>query len=981
MKNTAGKKKKRAGRIFLIISVCILAVMGLIAGGIWVYGTYIQEETDPEKEYYLELAENFSEVSYDEKKNIPFINDEIIVIAAEAATEEDISVLAEKYDGYIGESLDDIGVYKIKLNKSEKYSELEKTVNKLLKDPSVENAFISTVTILENETTDVSDTLPVKKAVYPEDPWYNNKGKEAKWDDTPDGTNWGLEAVNAPEAWGYLDDISTVRVGLIDTMVDMRHNDLTISGAFAAFTDKDTGYTTSAQISNSIITADEHGTHVAGIMSADWNTTGISGILGDKGETYYAVAYNVKNNKVISEYTTPFNYFRAIKLLVDNDVRAINISQHTSRLIGFAASRGNKNAVKHLETQAEQSRILLTRLIKNRQREGLPDFVICVAAGNNNSLEYVKSDSSTYGWTEYNPWGNLLHIFATPESGGALAKYNNYLALIDDDIVSKRIIIVGSVGNSGEGNFTYSYFSNIGDRVDIVAPGQDILSLIPGNTTDSFDGTSMATPHVTAACGLIFGANPSLTGPEVKRIVCSSVNGRYYHGDSYSGLLDINQAVRNALLTKDNSVNTVIKTGYSGLDLCFVIDTTGSMSDDIENAKDNMTSIVNSLDGKTPDFRVAIVDYRDFPERSENSSDYPACTQLDFTADVRSIKDGINSLTLGNGGDFEETVYSGLAQALRLSWREDARKVIILLGDASPLDPEPYTDYSYEQIQFMLYSADLYIDPENSDERVLGEGEDSLINIYTIGTSASGDAADFFINISEATGGTYRPTDEAGEVSDAIMESIDEIDISLLSVNVNFGEDNSFETVKLTDENGDSFSFTLDEKGYFTLDEMEGGDYTWEIERLGKSGELELTNKKRTVTAEEENKWYSFILVIFVRHTVPAIIISVSAVIFITVVIILIVKIRKAVKRKKAEKAQTLHQTASTTPAPVTFASPMNSYVKPNQQMNVRPVINNIKPVNAVNNAADTAENRFCGHCGAKMLKNEMFCGNCGKKS
>lgn len=990
MKN--GTRKRRKGLIFTVIMLSIIIVLGLVAGGIWVYGTYIQEETDSVEDYFISLSEEYSEISYDEKKKIPYINNEIIIIAAEDASYEDIQAIASKYDGFIAESLSDIGVYKIRLNDSEKYNDLQKLADKITNEAAVENAFVSTVTLLEEDLTDEEPELPKKKAVYPDDPWYDEKNNEADWNETPDGTNWGLEAVNAPEAWGYLDDISSVKVGLIDSMVDLSHDDIKISSAYAAFTDTSTGKTTSSAITNAKYTADEHGTHVAGIMNATWNDTGISGILGDKGETCYAVAYNVNDGTIINEYTTPYNYFRAIKLLVDNGVRAVNISQNTNRVICFAASKGNKDAIKYLEEQAKQAEILLSKYIESRIKEGLPDFVVCVAAGNVNGYSYVKSDTAAYGWVSYNPKENASHIYLTPESGGALAEYNNYLSLITAENVAKRIIVVGSVGNSGNGNFTYSYFSNVGDRVDIVAPGQNILSLIPNNSTKSLNGTSMSTPHVTAACGMIFGANPSLTGPEVKRIVTSSVNGRYYHGSDYSGLLDLNQCVRNALMTKENSVNTVIKTGYSGLDVCFVIDTTGSMSDDIDDAKSNMTSIVNSLDGKTPDFRVAIVDYRDFPDRSDESEDYASRTQLEFTSDVDAIRSGINSLTLGNGGDYSETVYSGLAEALKLSWRDDARKVIILLGDAPPLDPEPTTGYTYEQIQLMLYSADLYIETQYSDDRVLGDGEDSLINVYSIGTSASDDAADFFESLSDATGGTYRETEDAAEVSDAIVDSIDEIDISLLSSIVDFGEENSLETVKLTDENGDSFTFPLSESGRFTLSEMEAGEYTWEIERLGKKGEVRLSKSSRIVEAKEDNEWYSFILVLFKRHTVPTILVSVGAVILIVLVIVISVLIKKKVKMKKAQKAEKMHNMPEKQPVNAPNmqknAAQVNahSYIKPEPLSYVKPDNNFVKPENnytppATSNKVSEPEFRFCGYCGARLKNNEIFCGNCGKKS
>ena len=59
--------------------------------------------------------------------------------------------------------------------------------------------------------------------------------------------------------------------------------------------------------------------------------------------------------------------------------------------------------------------------------------------------------------------------------------------------------------------------STYGKRtVHIAAPGNNILSSIPGNKYDTFSGTSMATPHVVGAAALVWGTDPSMKYTEVK---------------------------------------------------------------------------------------------------------------------------------------------------------------------------------------------------------------------------------------------------------------------------------------------------------------------------------------------------------------------------------------------------------------------------------------------------------------------------------
>jgi subtilisin family serine protease len=63
------------------------------------------------------------------------------------------------------------------------------------------------------------------------------------------------------------------------------------------------------------------------------------------------------------------------------------------------------------------------------------------------------------------------------------------------------------------------YFSNVASFLDLLAPGVDIESSVPGGGTASFDGTSMATPHVAGAWAVLKAAHPSATVADILAIL------------------------------------------------------------------------------------------------------------------------------------------------------------------------------------------------------------------------------------------------------------------------------------------------------------------------------------------------------------------------------------------------------------------------------------------------------------------------------
>src|SRR6202035_4261452 len=80
-------------------------------------------------------------------------------------------------------------------------------------------------------------------------------------------------------------------------------------------------------------------------------------------------------------------------------------------------------------------------------------------------------------------------------------------------------------------NDNLASFSNSGNKIDVAAPGVDILSLQAAGTSlgtqvapgyTRLSGTSMATPHVSGLAALILSQNASYSNEDVRQVLRTS---------------------------------------------------------------------------------------------------------------------------------------------------------------------------------------------------------------------------------------------------------------------------------------------------------------------------------------------------------------------------------------------------------------------------------------------------------------------------
>lgn len=195
------------------------------------------------------------------------------------------------------------------------------------------------------------------------------------------------------------------------------------------------------------------------------------------------------------------------------------------------------------------------------------------------------------------------------------------------------------------------------------------------------------------------------------------------------------------------------------VDFEFVVDTTGSMGFHLTTAQATMRQFLSRLDESDIDYRVAIADFKDFPS-SYDPDDYPYRANLAFTSDKQAIDKALSLLvaSVGSGGDIPESIYSALIRAMQTedlgSWRSGSERVTVLMTDAPPHDPEPYTDYTLQDVVNKSINQD-------------------KVRIFSLIPNANSDAVFYFSSLASQTNGNICATTEScAEVFAALLAGL-----------------------------------------------------------------------------------------------------------------------------------------------------------------------------------------------------------------
>ena len=136
------------------------------------------------------------------------------------------------------------------------------------------------------------------------------------------------------------------------------------------------------------------------------------------------------------------------------------------------------------------------------------------------------------------------------------------------------------------------------------------------------------------------------------------------------------------LVAKDGDKKKGKKPKKETIEVCFVLDTTGSMGGLIEGAKQKIWAIANEIlaSEPTPNLRIGLIGYRDRKE--------VYVTQVhDLSDDIDDIYAKLMKFQAQGGGDAPESVNQALHEAVtKIKWNKSKKvlKLVFLVGDAPP---------------------------------------------------------------------------------------------------------------------------------------------------------------------------------------------------------------------------------------------------------------------------------------------------------
>lgn len=306
--------------------------------------------------------------------------------------------------------------------------------------------------------------------------------------------------------------------------------------------------------------------------------------------------------------------------------------------------------------------------------------------------------------------------------------------------IQSGTLTAGSIDDSADPRFYHTWVRDLaqaGMLDELTGPLAQAPPLVVRVTGE--DGKPLANALVKAIGGR--GSLHLRTGSDGRCVILRGL-GVPNANESFQLLAEMNQATAEASVTPEQTSLTLklptVGSAITALDLAFVIDCTGSMSDELEYLKVEVRDIARAIAQRYPKVtqRYALICYRD-------KGDEYVTRQSDFTDSIDAFGRMLGKQQANGGGDYPEAVDKALAEAGQLRWSSDpaAVRVVFHIADAPPHDDR----------------AGDALDATAALQR-------AGVAVYPVASSGVGDAAEFVMRTEALmTGGQYLfLTDDSG---------------------------------------------------------------------------------------------------------------------------------------------------------------------------------------------------------------------------
>ena len=207
---------------------------------------------------------------------------------------------------------------------------------------------------------------------------------------------------------------------------------------------------------------------------------------------------------------------------VDDIPEADDDEDHGTHVTGIIAAKHDVGTV-DIKGVAPEAKVLPLKFLSSNGRGSLDKAIEAIDYAVSRGAKVINAswgggDCSTVLQTKIAELEGegILFMAAAGNDSSDIGTFPEYPAAFD----LAAQLTIGAMNFSGN----LAGFSNFSDSlVDLLAPGQDVTSLVRDNKVKALDGTSMATPFVSATAAILWGAKPSASAAEVKNAILNSV--------------------------------------------------------------------------------------------------------------------------------------------------------------------------------------------------------------------------------------------------------------------------------------------------------------------------------------------------------------------------------------------------------------------------------------------------------------------------